>query len=313
MFSAASVVRAFGGIATRQQLIDAGLSGTDLTAGVRRGEIRRVRRAHYATPNAPRAAVDAVRVGGRLCGLSAAGTYGIWAGFGTVVHVAIPRNASRLRVIRADGGVTPDISERPIRLHWIDAEPNRECWRVSLADSLRASVSWSDHETAMACLDTAIDGAGLTSHALRAIFERESLASRLRAAAARSGCGSGYESIVVRRLERLGLPIRQQVVISGVGRVDALIGRSLVVEIDGVETHFTREAFEADRLRDATIVARGGAVIRLSTRRIREDWNGCAAEILAAFRFQESMGAAGPELAAATSEVDFRHIRNRNS
>lgn len=308
MSSPVPVVRALGGIATRAQIVAAGLTGTDITSAVRRGELRRVRRAHYATAGAPRDAVDAVRVGGRLCGVSAARSYGLWAGFDEMVHVVVARNASRLRVIREHDAVTPDRGDRQIELHWIDTEPSRECWRVSLHDCLRQVVAWSDRETAMACLDTAIEAAGITREELQAVFAAEPPTSRLRAAAAQPGCGSGYESIVVRRLRSIGLRIRQQVWIAGVGRVDGLIEDILVLEIDGLEHHFTREAFEEDRRRDAVLAGLGKPSIRLSTRRIRDEWDSCVADILAALRFQESLGRVGQGSRQPTSGDDTSNL-----
>lgn len=301
MYSPVAAVRALGGIATRAQIVGAGFSGTDITAAVRRGELRRVRRAHYATPEASWDAVDAARVGGRLCGVSAARSYGLWGGFDETLHVAVARNASRLRVIREREMVTPDRSDRPVELHWIETAANRECWRVSLHDCLRQVVAWSDRETAMACLDTALEIAGVTPEELRAAFVGESGSSRLRAADARPGSGSGYESIVARRLRALGLRVRQQVWIPGVGRVDGVIDDILVLEIDGLEHHFTREAFERDRRRDAAVAGLGKLSIRLSTRRIRDDWDGCVADILAALRFQESSGRVMQESRQPTS------------
>jgi very-short-patch-repair endonuclease len=301
VYSAAAVVAAFGGIATRAQILAAGLTGSDITAAVRRGEMRRVRRAHYATPEASRDAVDAVRVGGRLCGVSAARSYGLWAGFDDTVHVAVTRNASRLRVIREGAGTTPDIGDRSVAIHWVEIARSRECWRVSLHDCLRQVVAWSDRETALACLDTAVESAGVTPEALRTVFVAEAPISRLRAADARPGSGSGYESIVARRLEMIGLRVRQQVWIPGVGRVDGVIDDILVLEIDGLEHHFTREAFEEDRRRDSVRTSLGIPGIRISTRRIRDDWDGCVADILAALRIQESLGRVIPVSSLVTS------------
>jgi very-short-patch-repair endonuclease len=308
MYSVAVVVSALGGIATRAQILAAGLSGTDITAGVRRGEIRRVRRAHYATPDAPSDAVDVVRVGGRLCGVSAARSYGLWAGFDDTLHVAVARNASRLRVIREHEALTPDRSNRELEVHWTDTEPTRECWRVSLGDCLRQVVAWCDRETAMACLDTAVEVAGVTREELRAMFAAEPPASRVRAADTQPGCGSGYESIVVRRLRRIGLRVRQQVWISGVGRVDGVIDDILVLEIDGFEHHSTREAFEEDRRRDAALAALGKPKIRLTPRRILADWDGCVADILGALRFQEAVVPMKQESGQSVSEGNSSNI-----
>uniref|UniRef100_UPI0037847CAE hypothetical protein n=1 Tax=Pseudolysinimonas sp. TaxID=2680009 RepID=UPI0037847CAE len=232
MSSVGAVIDAFGALARRDQIVGAGLSGTDITAAVRRGEIRRIRRAHYATWRASPDAVVAVRIGGRLGGLSAARSYGLWSGFDPRLHVVVPANASRLRMIRGAESIQPDVGERESVVHWADVEPARECWRPTLDDTLRQVAAWADEETALATLDTALD-LGLAAHGqLVRAFAAEPAASRVRAAAAEAGSGSGYESIVVRRLRRLGLHIIQQVAVPGVGRVDAEIEGRLFLEID---------------------------------------------------------------------------------
>ena len=282
MYSVLAVVDALGGIARRDQILDAGLSGSDITGAVRRGEIRRVRRAHYASPRAHPDAVAATRVGGRLAGLSAARSYGLWAGFDDRCHVVVPTNASRLRVITERGSTTPDVGEREVVVHWQDAGHHRECWRVGLLEALRQVASWADRETAMATLDTALDLGVVSSAQLSLAFADEPAASRQRAADARPGSGSGYESIVIRRLRAAGLRVRQQVVVPGVGRIDAKVEDYLFLEIDGSGFHDSPSARDADAIRDAALVALGRPVIRLRTRRIREDWPGCLADILAA-------------------------------
>jgi very-short-patch-repair endonuclease len=294
VYSAVAVVNAFGGIATRAQILDAGLTGSDITRDVRLGSLRRVRRGHYATALADRDAVLAVRVGGRLCATAAARTYGFWGGFDERLHVAVAPNASRLRLIRTDGEATPDIDDRSTVVHWIAAKAARECWRVRPEDCVRHVVASADRETALACLDTAMDVMGWSHEYLLRLFADESAPSRLRAAQARPGSGSGYESIATRRLRERGHRVRQQVVIPGVGRVDALVDDHLVLEIDGFSFHRSREAFETDRRRDAGALARALPVIRLSTRRIRHDWPGCLADIEAALlQFRKSCGCCG--------------------
>jgi len=280
----AAVVDAFGGLARRDQILAAGLTGSDITAAVRLGAIRRVRRAHYATRAAPQDAVVAVRIGGRLGGLSSARSYGLWAGFDSRVHVVVPVNASRLRILRTADGVQPDHGDRRAVLHWAPVGPGRECWRSPLLDTLRQVAAWSDAETAIATLDTALDAGLVSREQLILAFTEEPATSRARAAAARPGSGSGYESIVVRRLRRLGFAVEQQVAVPGVGRIDALLDGRLFLEIDGAEFHGTGVAYESDRRRDSGLTARGLPFLRLTTRRIREDWSGCLAEILAALQ-----------------------------
>jgi len=284
MQSVQTTVAAFGGIATRQQLIEAGLGGFDLTIAVKRGEVRRVRQARYATADASFDALAAARVGGLLAGTSAARSYGLWAGFDTRLHISVGANSARLRTnlppsfSRRPVELTPDTSRRRIVLHWLKdgavPELGPECWWVSLFAWLRQVVAWSDRETAVACLDSAL--ALVPSEALVEAFSDATIAHRQVVDECRPGSDSGYESIVRQRLAAIGIVLIQQVHLPGVGRVDGRIaGTRVVVEIDGREHHDTPEAVEEDRRRGAELAAVGYARVQLSTTRIRTDWPWC--------------------------------------
>ena len=43
----------------------------------------------------------------------------------------------------------------------------------------------------------------------------------------------------------------------------------VIVEVDGYETHGTRDSFESDRARDRALTAAGGLVIRVTWRQLR--------------------------------------------
>jgi len=273
---AASAVRRFGGIATRSQLATVGLSGFDLTAAVRRGEIWRVRRAHYATSGALPDAVHAVRIGGRLAGTSAARSFGIWAGFDQRLHVALAVNAGRLRTNLPPSvaeEVTPDSSSRESVLHWVRTAPGQDCWRVPVTDCVRQVVDWADAETAVACLDTARNKFGWNDAHIASMFRAASAEQRVRSLASRPGSDAGTESVVRQRLARIGISVRQQVAIAGVGRVDMIVkGTKVVVEVDGKSYHRAKESFENDRRRDADLAARGYVVVRLSFAQVFGNW-----------------------------------------
>jgi len=160
--------------------------------------------------------------------------------------------------------------------------------RVPLLDALQQTVAWCDDETGAAALDTALDLRRISERQLLDGFRSQPEASRRLAAAARAGSGSGYESIVARRFERLSLRVRQQVAFPGVGRVDGCLEDALYYEVDGDAFHGSAAERETDRRRDATVVARGEAIIRFSSRRIREDWEGCVADALDALRHRIS-------------------------
>src|SRR5690606_13068649 len=90
-------IRKMGNVATVWQLRAAGFSGYDLTRAVRAGEIRRIRRAWYGIDETTAAQYAAIRVGGKLGGLTAAASYGFWGGTDRRIHVLLPQNACRLR------------------------------------------------------------------------------------------------------------------------------------------------------------------------------------------------------------------------
>lgn len=66
----------------------------------------------------------------------------------------------------------------------------------------------------------------------------------------------------------LGLPFRQQVWIPGVGRVDFLVGRDLVIEVDSREFH---PDSLVDRRRDAILSAQGLRSLRFLYAQVAHD------------------------------------------
>lgn len=286
------ILHSLGGIATRQQLVAAGCTGYQLTAAVRSAHIRRVRQARYALAGISQEAIEATRVGGLLAGPSAARSYRLWAGFDTRLHISVGANSSRLRTNVAPSfgpqRLTPDISGREIVVHWlVDGavpELGPECWRVPMQTCLRQMVSWSDRETAVACLDTALTSGTISRGELLVLFS-DATASELRIVrSARSGSDSGTESLVRQWLAASGIAVQQQVKIVGVGRIDmAVVGTRVLIEIDGRRYHDDDPAaIERDRWRDAELAARGYVVVRLSYLKITTDWPWCLGIIRAA-------------------------------
>ncbi|WP_431220656.1 type IV toxin-antitoxin system AbiEi family antitoxin domain-containing protein [Leifsonia xyli] len=248
-----------GGIASAHQLRAAGASSGQLTAAVRAGAVRRLRKGVYATPSASAAAIAAVTARGRLCCVSAARSYGLWSGDDRRLHLQFAPNA---RAGPRDGHVC----------HWFGARRSESVWRVTVADCLRSVARCADQETAVAVFDTAIT-VGLTSPPALA-RELQSLPRnvRARAALARPGSDSGVESIVRQRLQAAGHLVEQQVHVPGVGRVDMRVDGVLFLEIDGFAFHGDRQAFERDRARDAMLAAAGWARLRVSAAQVRDEW-----------------------------------------
>ncbi|MDM7855549.1 DUF559 domain-containing protein [Cellulomonas alba] len=100
-----------------------------------------------------------------------------------------------------------------------------------------------------------VDLAAQSPRAGAALFRRA-----LALADARSG--SFQESIVRVALVEAGLDVEPQVRIPGVGRVDLLVDRHIVVEADGFAYHGDRVAFREDRRRDRRLELAGHPVLR---------------------------------------------------
>lgn len=249
-----------GGIASTLQLRATGATSEDLTAAVRAGALRRLRRGVYALPDAPPAAVAAVLARGRLSCVSAARTYGLWAGSDPRLH------------FRFGGHARAGPVEGPHVRHWLPTEHSAEVWRVTVADCLRSVARCADEETAVAVFDTALTAGLVTLRQLRAILAGQPVNARRRWMLARPGSDSGVESIVRQRLQARGHLVEQQVQVDGVGRVDMRIDGELFLEIDGFAFHRDREAFERDRVRDARLAARGSPRLRVSAGQVTDDW-----------------------------------------
>jgi very-short-patch-repair endonuclease len=72
---------------------------------------------------------------------------------------------------------------------------------------------------------------------------------------------SGLESIVRVLVRDLGFAVRPQVPFGGIGRVDLLVERWVIVETDGAEFH-DGTVSPRDRRRDAALASRGYTVLR---------------------------------------------------
>lgn len=261
-----------------------GFTGRSLTSAVLAGSIVRLRQGWYASDAATAAQLVAVRVGGRISHLTAAASYGLWAGVDTRIHIALIRGQSRLRAPSLPGDHRhPDVETV---LHWTEEghvdRTSPLTWRVPLDSCLTGVVRISDTETALACVETAITKYGLTPEGLRRMFAAEPARSRLVVGRAATGSESGIESIFCHRCRGLGIEVAQQVVFRGIRRIDALLGRRVIVELDGREFHDQSRAFHRDRRGDAELVALGYVVLRFTYYQVLFDWPFVERTVLAA-------------------------------
>jgi hypothetical protein len=265
-------LRALGGIARRDQLLAAGLPPAAIAAAIRAETAIRLRRSWFGLPETPYPHRAAVELGGRVAGLTAARSYGLWAGEDRDIHVSWSPHGnitkSRLR------------ESAQIVRHWrVMPETGwPELWRECPVQTVAQVLLSADRATAVAVVDSALHIGLLSTLQLGTILSR--MPGRVRAWREHfdGRADSGLESIARLWTHDLGLPSLVHPVIAGL-EVDLLVGMSLVMELDGKEFHSGADAFERDRARDATLSSAGCIVIRFSYHQVMYEPALCLARI----------------------------------
>lgn len=257
------------GIVTLGELEAHGFRRRERESALGSGALLRVRNGWFAIPGAEPDVVRSVRLGGRLTCGNALRIHGLWVVDDAALHVAVRGNAARLR--------DPDDRRREwdrarsgnVVLHWRQ-EAAHPVPIDDMSSALDQFARCAPFENVVATLDSALNKRAASMAALESLL-RPTLESARILRALDAGAQSGTESLARVRLRSLGLTVRTQVPIAGVGRVDLLVGERLVVEIDSV-SHHLGEQYERDRLRDLELVRQGFIVIRASYRTVMYDW-----------------------------------------
>lgn len=222
------------------------------------GHLVKVGRGWYASPLAPEKLVAAVRAGGRLGCLSGCELHGLWVPPQGGVHVTFQRQLPALPspgvVGHRDRGTSQKTALRP------------------LLDCLTDVVRHHDAETALIVLDSAINRGCITeADAVNLVMECPKYTHPvLRYLDGRAD--SGTETRVRYFFQRRRVPVQPQAYIPGVGRVDLLVGRSLMIECDSRAHHTGEENYARDRGRDLLLIGDGNHVLRLSYEQVFYQW-----------------------------------------
>lgn len=273
MTDIAAIVENLGGMAQKRQLVRRGARDIDLTAAVREGNVFRARQGWYCTIAPMDERVRAVRVGGRLTGISAIIALGGWVLADHPLHVSVPRNAARLRS-RRNRRVRFDITKRQnVVLHWDDPELGGRgtSMVVGLLDALRRVVLDESIETAVAALDWALRTGQIEDfdvELLLAELPREFNGLRDLIDPA---CESLPESLARTRLRLGGHEVVTQVRLGASQRIDLVIDGCVALETDGREFHWER--FEIDRRKDVDITLQRLHGLRASAQMVFREWD----------------------------------------
>lgn len=257
------------GIATYAQLRGGGASRRDINHALATGEIRRLMRGWYGFPDADPDIARALEVKGRLGCLSGCAVYGLWV---PTVHA--------LHVVYGDGvrfprqaGMVQHVSGAP--------HPRTPVW--PLKDCLAHVAQRHSAEETLIVLESALN-LRLIGRSVAHEILGQPTRNRNRLARHLDVAESGSETRVRLFLRRCRVPVRPQVHIRPIGRVDLLVGERLIIECDGAAFHRSAEQHETDRSRDLAARDLGLDTLRLSYRQIWDQWPETQASLLRQIR-----------------------------
>ena len=289
MTDIAALVQGFGGVAHKQQLVRHGARDCELTRAVRAGEVIRIRQGWYSTRAEDDPGVRAVRVGGRLTGISAIVAAGGWALGKFPLHVAVPRNASRLRN-PSDRARRLYLQSRGVVVHWVPTETTERgsATSVSLKDALVRVVLDEKLEVAVAALDWALRTGEIDATDFDTLLQMLPQYKRTIRLWVAPECDSLPESLTRTRLRLCGHQVTPQVPTGSRERIDMVVDDCVAIETDGEEFHLTR--FNEDRRKDITITIDGYHVLRPSARIVFYEWPRFYKAVQAALEARQSAG-----------------------
>lgn len=279
-------IRAAGGAAGRAHLLALGHSDRRLAAAARAGAIIRPRRGWYSIWPEGDPRLRALRVGGRLTGLSAVAAWGGWVRAPGPLRVAVPVNAARLRCPRQRSVAFGASSQRSsVRLHWMRQRHDRDtsdgC--VPLLDALELACLVEPAEDAIAAIDWARRSGHLDALSLAELRLRLPARQRWLVAESSGLCHSLPESLARTRLRGVGLRVREQVLLPDhPSPIDLVVEGALALDVDGEQFHADR--FEFDRGKDLAATRSGFHALRPAARHVFDEWPAVLEAIRVALR-----------------------------
>ncbi len=281
---AAHLVARNGGALERRRLHELGATDHDLRRALKAGSLNRPRRGWYSTWPERDPRFRAMRVGGRLTGISAVAALGGWVLGRHALHVAVPTNAARLRNQWRRDLRRTDARDDGVVVHWVSPahDQSSSTGMVDVAEALELVCCIGPAEQAIAVLDWVRRTGRLDRIELAELRERLG-PRRWLVDASVDNCDSLPESLARTRLRAAGAQVSTQVTFTdGLEHIDLVLEGAVAVEVDGDEHHRTR--FEEDRARDLAITRVGLHAVRPSARQVFTRWPEVQAALVRALR-----------------------------
>ena len=244
---------------TRAELALKGIDANELANQLSQGRLRRVYRGWYADAFSPENAVRAVQMGGRLGCLSACKVHGLWVPPSTDLHVMMNPGV-RLPVPRPQG----------VQFHRLSTPCTSAV--AAIEESLAHVLHRHDEETALVVLESAVNSKLVHEADARGLLARVPMRSQRTADHFSPLAQSGSETRLRLFFQRVGVPVQPQAMITGVGHVDLLVGRSWIIEADSQEHHSAQHNVTVDCERDLAARELGYQRDRLSYEQIWLKW-----------------------------------------
>ncbi len=236
---------------TYAQLLDNGWTRHAIQDAVDRGRVRRLARGWYDVGGCTSDELTAATGGSRLGCLTGLRDRGVWVPPTTHPHLIAPR--------WCDGAGTGVRHPLPRGGPW-----PAEAISYDVVECLRQALRYHDVETALIVLESACNLGVVSERTAQGLIEECPPRRARQLARFDPRAESGTETRVRLFLARRGYRVRPQVQIEGVGRVDLLVGESLIIECDSRAHHTGELSYRGDRARDLVATAAGHRVVRLT-------------------------------------------------
>ncbi|MFD5224683.1 DUF559 domain-containing protein [Microbacterium sp. NPDC058342] len=254
----ATWMRDHAGIAHSRDLRAEGYSPHEIRKAVDAGHLQRVRRSWLLTAQCTPDRRAAAEISGRVTCVTAAQRLGLCAADADDIHLAVPPTSSR---IAAPGR----------KLHWGTGPVPVVRFTVDepLLNMLYHVARCLEPAAAVAVWESALRKRLVTLAQLRRT-EWHSSAARTVLERAGAHSDSILETRFLAIMRSCGVQVRQQMLIDG-HPVDALIGESLVVQLDGFEFHSNPRDRRKDLRQDTRLALLGYTVLRFDYQQVTFD------------------------------------------
>lgn len=264
-----------GGVARSRDFVRGRPDRRDLERAIELGAVEPLGAGWYAIAGTDRALAVATRFGAVVTCVSAAKFY----------DLPVARADSRLHLSIGGGrGRPPAAVGRAYVVHRQKlggAAPGSRAPLAAVADALALALVCADELTALGMVDAARQRGLASTEEIAALLRGPgAVAARERLARSSARCRSVGETAARLALREAGLDVEDGVQIPGVGEVDLVVERCLVVECDGSTYHSDAASFAEDRRRDRAALAAGYVVVRFTHRHVVGDTAGMVEEVL---------------------------------